>query len=172
MPLWERIQPRRERRKEKSEGLRIRTNFKMCGIWERERANAWQETLCFLWAWWVWCVLLYSASKASETLLLSCQVNNTNKSGRRTYSHHFPIFCFSLQVPTPSAESRTLAGFTAWSLKANGMKWRRNTEWNSQSWNQSFPCLHRSQAAESALTDEEDMDRSVLAWALSHDTTV
>lgn len=108
---------------------------------ERERANAWQETLCFLWAWWVWCVLLYSASKASETLLLSCQVNNTN---------NFPSFVFHFKFQRHLQKAEPLQVFTAWSLKANGMKWRRNTEWNSQSWNQSFPCLHRSQAAESA----------------------
>lgn len=43
---------------------------------------------------------------------------------------------------------------TAWSLKANGTKWRRNTEENTLKLKPKLPCLHTSQAtAERASSD-------------------
>lgn len=63
-----------------------------------------------LWAWWVCCLLFYAASKP-QILLLNCQVNTTNKFGKKTYADYS-----SLQVITPSEDSRV------WSLGANGLK--------------------------------------------------
>ena len=64
--------------------VRVKNKYQLQTVWclgERERErNVWKETGWFLWAWWVWCLQLCSPSKP-ETLLLSCQVNNTNKSG-------------------------------------------------------------------------------------------
>lgn len=76
---WESTQPMRVRR----DGGKVRVNSKQLQtVWhlgECETERIWKETGWFLWAWWVWCLWLCSASKPLM-LLLSCQMNNTNKS--------------------------------------------------------------------------------------------
>lgn len=66
--------------------------------------GVWKGTGWFLRAWWVWCLSLCSASKP-PTLLLSCQVNNTNKSWQRAYAYYPPLFLLHFKCQRHPRES-------------------------------------------------------------------
>lgn len=113
-----------DRRREERErlGLRESYNSKLCGVWEREKMSERKAVVPLgMMSLMSLSLLCFKASNTS-TKLSNEQQQQIWKGDLRAL---LSILSSSHQALTPSGESGALS---AWSLKANGTKWSRNTE--------------------------------------------